>query len=389
MSFTVLSDSVVKKLLGELSTANATQLLEVLGKALVQYSCQNEQEYQPHRGVVARPDGQVSLFMPATTPETIGVKIVGVSPSKPPPPPPPTPSSSSALADSSKSKPPPPGLKSALTLCDASGQAFGVLNAAELTAFRTALGSMLLYRYRRATENVVVFGAGKQALWHIRLALLLRGADIRAITVVNRSRERTDQLVAAVTKERGLPAGVRLHVFEGRDAALEALVADADAIFCTTPATAPLFPAAYLASEHARRKTRYIAAIGSYRLDMQEVDPEFLRLVVDPSSVLSATAAGSATTYRGGVVAVDSRGGCLQEAGELVKAGISPDKMAEVGRLLHAKSDAGGDSAELDAWLENGLVVYKSVGVGIMDIAIGRQLLDLAKSRDLGVSTGF
>ncbi|KAK7753248.1 hypothetical protein SLS62_004767 [Diatrype stigma] len=387
MSFTVLSDSDVKSLLAGLSTADATQLLDVLGQALVQYSCQDEQKYQPHRGVVARPDGQVSLFMPATTPETIGVKIVGVSPSKPSPP---TASSSSApLPDSSESKPPPPGLKSALTLCDASGQAFGVLNAAELTAFRTALGSMLLYRYRRTTERIVVFGAGQQALWHIRLALLLRGADIRAITVVNRSRARTDQLIGALE----LPAGVRLEAFDGDRgaAALEALVADADAIFCTTPATAPLFPAAYLASARARRKTRYVAAIGSYRLDMQELDPEFVRLVADPASVLGTTTTedgGAATHYQGGVVAVDSRGGCLQEAGELVKAVISPDKMVEVGRLLHVKGEDGG-AAELDAWLENGLVVYKSVGVGVMDIAIGRQLLDLARNKGLGVSTDF
>lgn len=372
MSFTVLSDADIKSLLAALSTAESTALLEVLGQALIQYSCQDEQQYQPHRGVVSRPDGQVSLFMPATTPDSIGVKIVGVSPSKAP---------ASSTPDS---KPPPPGLKSALTLCDASGQAFGVLNAAELTAFRTALGSMLLYRYRHATESIVVFGAGKQALWHIRLALLLRGQDIRTITIVNRSSERTTQLIAAV-KERELPAGVSLVVFDAkqpnRDAALEALVANSDVIFCTTPTTTPLFPAAYLASENARRKTRYIAAIGSYRLDMQEVDPEFLRLVVDPSSTLSGSA------YQGGIVVVDSRGGCLQEAGELVKAGVSPNKMAEVGHLLHVKKTVG--SAGLDAWLQNGLVVYKSVGVGVMDIAIGRQLLELAKSKNRGVSAEF
>ncbi|KAH7124358.1 hypothetical protein EDB81DRAFT_890466 [Dactylonectria macrodidyma] len=112
--------------------------------------------------------------MPATTQHLIGGKIVGISPSIDP----------TTIAPGTK---PPPALKNALTICDATGQAMGILNAAELTAFRTALGSMLLYRLRLITENILVFGAGKQALWYIRLSRLLRSQDIRTVTIVNRS----------------------------------------------------------------------------------------------------------------------------------------------------------------------------------------------------------
>jgi phosphoribosylformylglycinamidine synthase len=65
--------------------------------------------------------------MPATTPSSIDVKIVGILPSE-------------SLA------PGEPALTSVLTLCDEKGTAVGVLNATVLTALRTSFGSMLYYK---------------------------------------------------------------------------------------------------------------------------------------------------------------------------------------------------------------------------------------------------
>lgn len=80
---------------------------------------------------------------------------------------------------------------------------------------------------------------------------------------------------------------------------------------------------------------------------------------------------------------MDSIEGCLKEAGELVKAGVPAERMLDVGALL--QEDATSDSAELSAWLQDGFVVYKSVGVGVMDLAIGQKLLSVAASRDIGL----
>jgi ornithine cyclodeaminase/alanine dehydrogenase-like protein (mu-crystallin family) len=353
MAFTILSDSNIKTLLDDLTTNDVSNLAEQLHQALVQYSCHNEQPYQPHRAHVKRPDGQVSLFMPSTTPESIGVKIVGVSPSQP---------------DASPDAKLKPALQGTLTICDAYGQGIGVLNAASLTAMRTALASMLLYRYRKATSNIVVFGAGKQAEWHIRLAILLKGEDIKKITVVNRSRRRAQELVDALS----VPSHITLSVFEGEgDTALEPLITDADVLFCTTPSTAPLFPASFLTSTSAREKTRFIAAIGSYRLDMAEIDPELLKSMTDASGPFKSQ------VYRESI-AVDSIAGCMAEAGELVSAGVKEEQMLEVGRIADVDSD-------MRRWLEEGFVVYKLVGMGIMDIAIGRALMGMAKEKGVGV----
>ena len=37
-------------------------------------------------------------------------------------------------------------------------------------------------------------------------------------------------------------------------------------------------------------------------------------------------------------------------------------------------------------WLGKGNVIYKSVGMGLMDLVVGREVLALARSRDIGVS---
>ncbi|KAF3053877.1 hypothetical protein E8E11_011521 [Didymella keratinophila] len=357
MPLTVLSDNDVKSILSSLSKDDVTKVADNFLQSLLQYSCHNESKYQPERAVIKRED-QSSLFMPATTPAHIGVKIVGISPAKTPAP----------------GEKPKPGLQATLTICDADGKAVGVLNAAEITAFRTALGSMLLYRLRKSTEKIVVFGAGAQARWHIRLALILRGDEIKNITIVNRGRARTEELVTSL-KETGVPSHVSLKMFDDGDS-LEQAVVGADVIFCGVPSTEPLFPAAWLTSERAKTKPRYIAAIGSYRLDMQEIDPELLKSVANSKGVFKEL------VWRG-KVAVDSAEGCSAEAGELDRAEIRKDGMLEVGRIQELR---GGEQPEgLAEWLESGFVIYKSVGVGIMDIAIGSKLLELAKEKGRGV----
>lgn len=359
MPFTILSDTNIKSLLSSLSKPDLLALLATLQTTLTQYSTPSESPHQPHRAVVTRSQ-QTTLFMPATTPTHSGVKIVSISPPAAP------------------NAPPKPGLQASLTLCDAEGETVGILNAAEVTAFRTALGSMLLYAHRRRTGNVLVFGAGAQARWHIRLALLLRGEEIRRIAVVNRSRVRAEELVAGL-REAGVPSHVELEVFEEGECGgegLRARVEDADVIFSGVPSTSPLFPAAWLMSERARGRGRYIAAIGSYRLDMQELDPALLSEMAKPSGVFREL-------VWNGKVAVDSAEGCLIEAGELVKAGIGREGMLEVGQLAEMRE--GGSLEGLEEWLAEGFVVYKSVGVGVMDIAIGSKLLELAGEKGVGV----
>ncbi|KAL0939223.1 proline utilization protein [Colletotrichum truncatum] len=374
MAFTVLSDEDVKQLFQNFGPEDVSHMSDVLTDAFLSYSVGQEAQFQPHRAAVVRPDGTTGLFMPATMEGGMSVKIVGLPPPK---------NSSS-------------GLRCVLTVCDGTGKAVGIINAEELTAFRTSLGSVLLYRYRKQTEKIVVFGAGKQALWHLRLALVLRGKDIKSITVVNRSEARARQLIERLQKMSaasgvGDCSAVDFSIIEAAPGStpadgsgLRSAVEESDVIFCTTPSTERLFPAEWLTSDRARAKTRYIAAIGSYKLNMKEIDPDFLRAMID-------TPLGSFTASQGenkdGVIFVDSREACFLEAGELVEAEVPAEKIIEVGEFTERLRKAGETEANaLREWLENGLIVYKSVGIGIMDLSLGKVILELAGKHKVGTT---
>lgn len=144
-------------------------------------------------------------------------------------------------------------------------------------------------------------------------------------------------------------------------------------MFCTTPSTSPLFPASYLTSESGLSKSRFISAIGSYRLDMQEIDPCLLKHIGDPSGPFASQVHQTS-------ISVDSIKGCMDEAGELVAAGLKAEQMLEVGKMDELRK-----VESVQNWLEEGFLVYKSVGVGIMDIAIGKALMELAAEKGVGV----
>ncbi len=46
----------------------------------------------------------------------------------------------------------------------------------------------------------------------------------------------------------------------------------------------------------------------------------------------------------------------------------------------------GPGEAGLLEWLTKGNVIYKSVGMGLMDIVVSQDLIRLAKERDVGVT---
>jgi len=159
----VLLDPAVKALLRSFNRDDIVSVKSALIQGLKDYSTKGteaEPDKQPHRSVVSASTGQITLFMPAVAKEVVGSKMIGV--------PPPWSSTPSAASAGTKGTAP----TGVLTLLNAAGKLIGVINAEEFTAFRTSLGSMILYPYRKETSNIVVFGAGKQAIWHIRLALM-------------------------------------------------------------------------------------------------------------------------------------------------------------------------------------------------------------------------
>jgi ornithine cyclodeaminase/alanine dehydrogenase-like protein (mu-crystallin family) len=360
--------------------------------------------------------------------------------------------------------------RGALTIMSHTGQPTGFLNAEEVTAFRTALVSTLLLCRRSYLKTLTVFGAGKQAYWHIRLALLLRGHTIKYINIINRTLSiRTKTLLRSfVQVDRATKAhegwtNARFAILSPEYGEYDRLIKEqlraADAIIMTVPSTEPLFDHLILTSTEGRKKGRLLIAIGSYKPHMIEIPKEMLLQAVRPTHDHRHF---HRHATEGGVIVVDTLTGCLKEAGEVIQAGLSPMQLVEVGELvmLENQSDSLQDSesssvSDLDIekinfdmrsstsgsmssvmrensttssgssrrsgslsralsgkspgsgkhkrsssvdssktakddamsrWLSTGNVIYKSVGMGLMDLVVGGELVRLAREQGIGTT---
>lgn len=163
-----------------------------------------------------------------------------------------------------------------------------VLDGTELTAIRTPATTLLAVTRILAAgpggppaqPRVLTFGAGVQALNHVRAAhALLPGASF---AVVGRRLERV----------RGLLATLAAEGIDAREGTVEE-VPEADVVLCTTSSSTPLFDGALVAP------TAVVAAVGQHGLAAREVDAKLVR--------------------RSDVV-VEGRSSAFREAGDLIPA---------------------------------------------------------------------
>jgi ornithine cyclodeaminase/alanine dehydrogenase-like protein (mu-crystallin family) len=170
MPVTVLSDHDVQRVLHSLTSQDIDDIQQSLADALHQYSTAGEEDgccsaYQPQRIHMNRTDGATSLFMPASSSSGMGVKVITLDSVKKPDVTPdlkrlsigsakstqttstsgsksrPTSMAGPTLTPSTSedSKPAPTAPRGSLTLFDTQGNPSALINADELTAFRTAL----------------------------------------------------------------------------------------------------------------------------------------------------------------------------------------------------------------------------------------------------------
>ncbi|KAK4613484.1 hypothetical protein CLAFUW4_09193 [Fulvia fulva] len=349
----VLRDSAVQDILAGLSRDEIITFQDAIGDSLKDYSVSNEREYQPDSGVVVRPNGQKVLWRPFTSSTSVGTKII-VNP---------------APRKEGEQLP----LHGILTICDEQGLPTGIINAEEVTAFRTSMSALLPFRWRRRVGYIVVFGAGKQALWHSRLALAMRGSEVKSIIIVNRTKSRAQTLVDQLVEEnqRSWKTQTEIDCLDPEAADYQSLLRErlmqADVVFCTVPSVKPVFAGEDIGN-NKRPDQPLITAIGSWQSDMIELDPALLRRVVDS----------------GGKVVVDDVKTCIHHSGEIVRAKLEKEQLVEIGELLDTKGKSS--SSARDHWFEDGLFVYKSIGVSLTDLISGNEILRIARKKNVGIS---
>ncbi|MGW9415328.1 ornithine cyclodeaminase family protein [Arthrobacter cupressi] len=163
------------------------------------------------------------------------------------------------------------------------------MDGTELTAIRTPATTLMAVKHilaaapeRETKEDpqVLVFGAGIQALNHLRAAhAVLPGARF---AVVGQRPERVQSLIGTLAAE-----GIEVRAGSTAD------VPEADVILCATSSRTPLFDGGMVA------EGAVVAAVGQHGLDAREVD--------------------AALVLRSDVV-VEGRASALREAGDLIPA---------------------------------------------------------------------
>ncbi|KAF7328877.1 hypothetical protein MVEN_02517400 [Mycena venus] len=268
---------------------------------------------------------------------------------------------------------------STLVLDEETGAVKAILNASNLTALRNAAGSLLSVNLLGppAPANIVAFGAGAQIEAHLDLHLRAF-PSIQTCTIVNRAVNERVSKLADLLHARFPAVKISRIAHDASapnpDPSLKDALLAANLIICATSSTVPLFPSSWVSDG------THVVLIGSYKHTMHEVDGALIRRAL-PSDPTKQSA-----------LLVDSRSACLAEAGELISAGIEGSQVVEIGELV--SFDADGelifDAARPPPPAETRgttgpVTIFKSVGVGLQDVAIACAVVQ--KAEELGLGT--
>lgn len=275
-----------------------------------------------HRHVLGDDEhAPTSLIMPAWNASYLGVKVVNVFP-----------------GNAARGRPTVTGTY--LLMDGGTGEPLAVLDADELTAWRTAAASLLAAARLARPDSAVltVVGAGRIAR---QLVAAYRSAyALRRIVVWNRRVERARRLV----DELGLA-----HAEVGTD--LASACAEADIVTCATLAEAPLVRGAWL------RPGTHLDLVGGFKPSMREADD---------------AAVQRARVY------VDTLHGALAEAGDIMaplEGGVigESDIVGDLFALMQGRAPGRRNAREV--------TLFKSVGHALEDLVAAATVYESTRDR--------
>ncbi|GAA3669594.1 ornithine cyclodeaminase family protein [Microbacterium marinilacus] len=224
------------------------------------------------------------------------------------------------------------------------------LDGTSLTLARTAAMSVVAAEHLAVDRptSLAVIGAGGQALSHIEA--FARRFPLERVRITSRTRERAHATAAAASA-----GGIAVEVTA--DAA--SAVAGADIVISATTARRPVVPDDALAA-HA-----CVIGIGAHSPEHAEIE--------------------AATVARAARVAVDTRRGSIDGAGDIAQAiglgALRRDDVAELGELVTGA--VPGRAAH------DGITVFKSIGFAALDLVAARELVARARAEGLGIDVAL
>jgi len=231
------------------------------------------------------------------------------------------------------------------------GQPVALLDAAEITAIRTAAASGLATRLlaRADAGDLALLGAGEQARSHLEAMLCVR--SLRRIRVWARDHDKAKSFAET--------EGARHHVKIETAASVPEAVAGADLICTTTKARDPILHGDWLTPGV------HMNIVGSSIAAAAEIDT--------PAVVKSR-------------FFVDCRNSTVNEGGEYLRAlragAVGPEHiLGEIGEVANGSKE--GRCSPLD------MTLYKSLGIAPQDLASAHYVLEQARAAGIGQIIDF
>lgn len=231
------------------------------------------------------------------------------------------------------------------------GFPLAVMDAAELTAIRTAAASAVATRAlaRQDASHLAILGTGEQAATHLESISKVR--MLRSVRVWGRSLEKAQRFA----EEQGPKLSVPVSV--GKTA--EDAVKGADIVCTVTASHEPVLNGAWLG------RGAHVNLVGASRLHAREVDDD----VVTASRFF-----------------VDSRTSARAEAGELkhaMDAGLVNEShvLGEIGDVLSGRIPGRTGNSDI--------TLYKSLGVAAQDLAAAHVIYERAVRDGIGTRVPF
>ena len=285
----------------------------------------------PLRQVIAADEGRGNFaFMPAYSSKlgAAGIKIVNIFPGN-------------------RERGQATTIGQVLLMDDKNGEVLALMDGSFITKFRTGAASGAAFKLfaRNDAKIGCLIGTGGQA--DCQLEAMLAACNLDEVRIVARD--------FAKMSERFKDSGAKLIAYDDANEAVDG----ADVIVVVTVSTEPVFDA------NRVKKGSVVSGVGSYTAEMNEIDPKLFKLAdkiyFDSKDACIAESADIQIPLREGLVSLE---GLTGDIGEYA-----------LGEISGRESD-------------DEIIIFKNVGLGILDLVIAKLIYEKAKNRKIGYQWG-
>ena len=241
-----------------------------------------------------------------------------------------------------------------LLMDDKNGEVLALMDGSFITKFRTGAASGAAFKLfaRNDAKIGCLIGTGGQA--DCQLEAMLAACDLDEVRIVARDFAKTEKFTEEMS-ERFKDSSAKLIAYDDANEAVDG----ADVIVVVTVSTEPVFDA------NRVKKGAVVSGVGSYTAEMNEIDPKLFKLAdkiyFDSKDACIAESADIQIPIREGLVSLEGLTGDIGE---------------------YALGEISGREADDE------IIIFKNVGLGILDLVIAKLIYEKAKNRKIGYQWG-